>query len=815
MGEVYLAEQERPLRRRVAVKVIKPGMDTRSVIGRFESERQALALMDHPNIARVFDAGSTSEGRPYFVMEWIQGIPITDFCDRGRLSTKERLRLFLQVCEGVQHAHRRGIIHRDLKPSNILVSLQDSGPVPKIIDFGVARAIAQPLSEHTVLTEVGQIIGTPEYMSPEQADFSSLDIDTRTDVYSLGVVLYQLLVGVLPFDFAQRRMEGLDAVRKTIREEEPARPSTRLVTMGRISTEAARNRKTDVRALVRDLKGDLDWICLKALEKDRSRRYDSPHELGEDIQRHLRNEAVLAGPPGVWYRIGKLVRRHRVAFTAAALVLMAILIGTGVSVWQAVRATRAETAALQEAETARQVEEFLIELFQSVDPGRTRGEEITAREVLDRGAERIDRELQDEPLIKARVQGAIGNVYLNLGLYERARPLLEESLEIQKQLLDENDPQLSDPLTDVANLEFFSGNYSMAEELHVESLRLLEAKPEGQDRRIGRTLRNLGQVRDQLGDFESARSLLERALEIGREIDGEESSEFAHNQTMLAAVLIEQGEYDHALELFESALETVRKVLGPDHYKAASILLDIGRVYDNQGESNLALDFYRQAKEALERSLGSDHTFVAAALNNIANVLRTDGRLEEAADAYQRALEINEKALGPDHPSVATVLNNLGIILEQNGRVEEARQALMRSLDIRRRILGGEHPDVGSTLNNLGMLHFNAGEYRQARTYYEKSLEITRNAYGEHHPEVAVLHHNLGELCLNTGELVEARTHYETALELWQASLPSNHPYIAFGCRGLASVLRQLGEENEARKLDERADQIENRSKGG
>jgi non-specific serine/threonine protein kinase/serine/threonine-protein kinase len=312
MGEVWLAEQTEPIRRQVAMKVIKAGMDSAQVIARFEAERQALALMDHPAIATVFDGGTTPQGRPYFAMEYVKGEPITVYCDRHQLSTKERLGLFTQVCEGVQHAHQKGIIHRDLKPSNVLVTIQDDRPVPKIIDFGVAKATARQLTERSLFTELGILIGTPEYMSPEQAEMGVLDIDTRTDIYALGVLLYELLTGVLPFDSRELRQAGLSEIQRIIREKDPSRPSTRISRDGPGSTEAAKNRHTEPRRLVSELRGDLDWITMRALEKDRTRRYQTANALAMDVRRHLNDEPAAAGPPSASYRAIKFMRRHRV-----------------------------------------------------------------------------------------------------------------------------------------------------------------------------------------------------------------------------------------------------------------------------------------------------------------------------------------------------------------------------------------------------------------------------------------------------------------------------------------------------------------------
>jgi eukaryotic-like serine/threonine-protein kinase len=355
-GAVYMAEQTEPVQRKVAVKIIKAGMDTREVIARFEAERQALALMDHPNIARVLDAGATEAGRPYFVMELVNGIPITEYCDRGQLSTADRLHLFIKVCHAVQHAHQKGIIHRDLKPNNVLVTLHDGEPVPKVIDFGIAKALGQKLTEKTLFTAFQHMIGTPAYMSPEQAELSGLDIDTRADIYSLGVLLYELLTGETPFDTDTWRQAALDEIRRIIRETEPPKPSTRLQTLGNKLAEVARRRQTEPMALKRSVRGDLDWIVMKALEKDRRRRYETPDAFAGDVARHLGNEPVLASSPSVPYLLGKFARRHKAGLAVSATLLSLMLAGAAVSTWQAVRATRAErTQSLlrQQAEQAR------------------------------------------------------------------------------------------------------------------------------------------------------------------------------------------------------------------------------------------------------------------------------------------------------------------------------------------------------------------------------------------------------------------------------------------------------------------------------
>ena len=389
MGVVYEAERQHPVRQRVAIKLIRPGMGTGHIVTRFEAERHTLALMDHPNVAKVFDAGADERGRPYFVMEFVDGLPLTRYCDEHGLSTRERLELFLQVCDGVQHAHRKAIIHRDLKPSNVLVANVEGRAVPKIIDFGVAKAIDQPLTEQTLFTQAGAIIGTPEYMSPEQATGDTGDIDTRADVYSLGVLLYELLVGALPFDPETLREAGFDEMRRRIREDEPSRPSARVSDLGRSAHDAARSRGVDSAQLARHLKGDLDWITMKALEKERDRRYDSASAFADDVRRHLDDRPVFAGPPSLAYRGRKFYRRHRVAVVGsiAGLLLTAVAVA-GLTVGL-IAAVRAEAEARRQAETSEQVLEFVVGLFymSSEEDGRA---DMTAREILEVGMNEID-----------------------------------------------------------------------------------------------------------------------------------------------------------------------------------------------------------------------------------------------------------------------------------------------------------------------------------------------------------------------------------------------------------------------------------------
>ena len=630
MGEVWLAEQSRPIRRQVAVKVIKPGMDTAQVIARFEGERQALALMDHPTIAKVFDGGATPHGRPYFAMECVRGESLTAYCDRVRLPLRKRLELFIRVCEGVHHAHQKGIIHRDLKPNNILITLRDDQPLPKIIDFGIAKAMAQPLTERTLYTALGGFVGTLEYASPEQADPGSADVDTRTDVYALGVVLYELLTGTLPFDPQIFKDRGLEEIRRTIRDSIPPRPSTRITQLGQHSRDIGEKRRTEPSRLASLLRGELDWIVMKAIEKDRTRRYGSASDLAADVVRHLANQPVLAGPPSTTYRVRKFVQRHRFGVAAAAVLAVVLVAFAGAMAMQAQRIARERDRANSEAEVAKQVADFLVGLFKVSDPSEARGNTLTAREILDNGAQRIGQTLAAQPQVQARLQATIGAVYTNLGIYESAEPLVQRAVDTYRRLNGADSRDTLSAAHALANLYWYQGRLSEAEALYRE---LVETRTRLLGSEHPETLKatfDLASTYFVQKQFQKSEDLNRRTGDIQRRILGKEHPDTIATFDNLAVILLRQKRYHEAAAASAELLEIKNRVFGETHPDTLRNLHQLGVTYVGLKRFTEAERLLTLARNRKARVMGERHPSTILTIWSLAKMYTIQRRYQDA-----------------------------------------------------------------------------------------------------------------------------------------------------------------------------------------
>jgi serine/threonine protein kinase len=640
-GIVYMAEQEEPIRRRVALKVIKLGMDTRQVIARFEAERQALALMDHPNIAKVHDAGATETGRPYFVMELVRGLKIIEYCDEKKLSTRERLQLFMQVCQAVQHAHQKGIIHRDLKPSNILVTVNDGVAIPKVIDFGIAKATSgERLTDKTIFTAFEQFVGTPAYMSPEQAEISSVDIDTRSDIYSLGVLLYELLTGQTPFDAKELLRAGLEEMRRTLREKEPSRPSTRLGTLSDSErTTAANRRGLDAPRLANILRGDLDWIALKCLEKDRARRYETANALLMDIQRHLSNEPVTARPRSRLYEFRKTVRRHRVGFAAAAAVVTALFLGLGVATWSLAKERQARWRADREAAKSSQTARVLEDMLGGIDPKKAQERDTTLlQDMLSQTATRVSRDLTNQPLVEAHLESTIANIYAALGEFPKAEQMARSALALRRNDPGSQPAELAESLFDLAHYLWSQGKLAEAEKFAREGLSL--ARNAGKkDALVAKSLAQLGVIVQDQGKLPEAESLFRQSLAIRRQVLGNDHPTVAQSFNTLSGVLTLEGKMVEA----ERASREAVKAFGWPFRQTESLddgmLYSRGNLFFDQGNFGEAEACFRQALAIRRKRGGQD---MEVALSSLATTLRREQRFAEAEPLYRECLTSRE-----------------------------------------------------------------------------------------------------------------------------------------------------------------------------
>lgn len=722
-GVVFMAEQEQPVRRQVALKIIKPGMDSRSVIARFEAERQALALMDHPNIAKIFDAGTTESGRPFFVMELVRGPKITDYCDQNSLTTEERLGLFAQVCRAVQHAHQKGVIHRDIKPSNILVAKTGEGTaLPVVIDFGIAKATAnQRLADQTIFTAVEMLIGTPAYMSPEQAELGGTDVDTRTDIYSLGVLLYELLTGFTPFDGKALMKSGLDEIRRVIREREPARPSTRLSTMtaGEL-TIAAQRRHSAPPHLIRSVRGDLDWIVMKALEKERSRRYDTANGLALDVERHLANEAIWARPPSKLYRLRKTALRNKVLFASVGIIA-SVLVGSLIAVSFAL--AREKKASVK----SQQVTKFLEAMLNGVGPSVARGRDTAMlREILDETAERIGKEMANQPEVEAELLSIIAKLYEEIANARKGEELARRALDIR--------------------LKHFGPDSLEA----AASMNLLG---------------HMFMVQRKLPEAEKAHSA---ALVIRKRRLGDENADTATSLNRLSGVYRDQRKLIEAEAMAREALRVRRKLLGNEHVDVAGSLRNLCLIHGYAGRWAEAEEIARDVLAIRRKTLGNEDPRVASALEDLAWVLNPLKKFKEAQAVEAEALVMRQKLLGDAHPDVPRTLNALGQLLGNQGDLQAASGVLKAVLTMQRKLLGDDSSATLETYSSLAKVLQREGKRTEAEAVWREALARGSNAWADIHTERLYAMRGLGESLESQGKWPEAEEVWRESLLRWR-----------------------------------------------
>jgi eukaryotic-like serine/threonine-protein kinase len=812
-GLVYMAEQVEPVQRKVAFKIIKAGMDTRAVIARFEAERQALALMDHPNIAKVLDAGTTETGRPYFVMELVRGISITAYCDQKHLPTRERLHLFIEVCHAIQHAHQKGIIHRDIKPSNVLVTLHDGKPVPKVIDFGIAKALGQKLTDKTLFTGFAQLMGTPAYMSPEQAELSGLDIDTRSDIYSLGVLLYELLTGVTPFDRETFAKAALDEIRRMIRETDPPRPSTRLQILGGKATEIAKDRQTEPAALTKLVRGDLDWIVMKCLEKDRTRRYDAANTLALDVDRYLNQEPVSAAAPSAVYRTQKFVRRHKAALATATALLFLLVAGVLVSTWQAVRATRAERHALSESSKSAQVAQFLKDMLEGVGPSVALGRDTRLlREILDKTVERVAKDLKDQPEVQAGLLSTAGRVYWALDQATQAESMHRRALEIRLGLWGEQHLAVAESLDKLTEALWGQAKLVEAEEAERRALAIRTRLLPAEHPDVATSLNNLGVVLRDQKKLEQAEPLLRQALALERKVLKPEDERIGETLTALSSLLWRQGRFKEAEDMDRDALIIYRKSRGEDDPEVANVLNNLGTVLRPEGKLDEAKTVFVQALNIQRKILPADHQELLASVNNLAGLLWERGELPEAEALFREFLTLWPKSHGAQNGQIADALNNLGIVLRQEGEFDEAKARATEAVALRRKISPPEDADLGISIYGLAGVLWERGELADAKSAYQEEIAIFTKLTNR--VQVARGLNNLGTVLRDEGHWAEAEQMHQRALEAQKEILGPQHVDIAGSLNNLAYAAQNQHRPTEAEPMFKKAVEMIKQLKG-
>jgi tetratricopeptide (TPR) repeat protein len=738
--------------------------------------------MDHPSIARVLDGGLTEAGRPFFVMDYVKGVPITQYCDETRLSVSERLALFVQVCQAVQHAHQKGIIHRDLKPSNILVALYDDRPVPKVIDFGLAKAMYQPLTDQTLHTAHEMVLGTPLYMSPEQAQANNLDVDTRTDIYALGVLLYELLTGTTPLERKRFKQAAWEEMRRIIREEEPQRPSARLSSIDTLPSLAA-CRQTEPARLTRLVRGELDWIAMKALEKDRNRRYETANGFAMDLQRFLAGEPVQAAPPSASYRLRKLARKYRAVLATAAVIALLLVAGIAVSAWQAVRATKAEAAARLAAQQALEAQQ--AEAKRAESEARAKQEALAAAE----GEKKARAQAQKRLAQIEKSNDIITSIFTDLDMEkvkEGSEPL--EAVLGQRLVKAANELEgeaVGDPLV-VAGLQHRLG----------ESLRHL-GKPEQAISLFGKargtrtaglgvdhpdTLKSMNELACAYLDssnLNQALQLFQETLKLRTARLGADHPDTLESMNDLAAAYIHAGKPDRAVSLLEETVKLRKAKLGADHPETLQSMGNLAVAYQNQagaGKLDQALTLDEEILKLRKVKLGADHPQTLISMNNLAEIYRAAGKLDLALPLLQETLRLAKARLGADHPSTLLYMNSLGSTYGDAGKLDRALPLLEETLKLMKAKLGADHPQTLIVMNNLALGYMDAFKFDQALPLLEEALKLTKGKLGAGHPNTPAAMNNLARAYQGAGRLDRALPLLEETHQLLKAKLGADHP---------------------------------------
>ena len=844
MGEVWVAKQSEPVKRRVALKLIKTGMDSKSVLARFEQERQALAMMDHPNIARVLDGGLTPAGQPFFVMELVNGLPLDQFCDGAKLPLTQRLELFVPICQAVQHAHQKGIVHRDLKPANILVTMIDGKPVPKIIDFGLAKAFAGGGLTEETMTQFGAVLGTLAYMSPEQASFAGDDVDTRADIYSLGVILYELLTGLRPIDHKRLQNAALNEMVRIIQEEEPSKPSTRLSTDQGLPSAAAL-RQTEPSKLMNLLRGELDWVVMKCLEKERDRRYETANGLGRDIQRFLSDQPVEARPASTSYRLKKLLKRNKGPVIAASLLLVSLLAGITGTTWamieanrQAVRAqdeANAKAEALQDAERQRelaveakeketaarkdaeqqtelaiaakrdaeQISEFLKNVFESPDPNQY-GRWIKVVDLLDTSAIKLEKGLANQPAERFKLQGVLGGTYYSLGLYDKAIPLQEEVRDYYLEKFGKEHPETLTAAFELANSYRKDGRYDDAVQLNEQlfTLRKNLLGPDHKDTLVAE--RDLAFSYWSGGRRKEALAMTEAVLPRIKEKFGEKDPESLTAILALSYYYSDFGRYDQAIVMSKQVLEIRRKALRDNHPNTLWAMGGLARSYQEAGRYDEAIKLQKQVLELSRKVLGPEHPNTLGAMGNLAFSHSEAGRYDEAIAMSKQVLEIRREALGDEHPDTLGAMHILAAAQTRAGRYGEAIKLQKQVVELRQKLLGPVHPGTLWAINNLAMSYQGAGRYDNAIELQEECLKLRRKVLGDEHPSTLTAINNLATSHYRAGRFDLAIKLLEECLKLRRKVLGVEHPETLYVMSNLANSYGKAGRLKEAIRSNEK-----------